>query len=69
MVNRLQVLNDIKKATDSIRKYKAQGLDKAYSYSEKEDVKRINEANEALIQATVGLAGNVCPNCNGTGRV
>lgn len=69
MVSRLQVLNDIKKAANSLMQYKAQGLDKAYSYSEKAENKKINEANEALIQATIGLSGTKCPNCNGTGRV
>ena len=70
-MTRTEVQKRIDDARDAIRQYKAEGLQRAVTLSESEEVQNIVKASEMLISEarTIGAAGRPCPACGGSGRI
>jgi transcription initiation factor IIE alpha subunit len=70
-MTRDEVLRKIQEARRAIREYKEENLQEAYSTSERDKVRAIQDESERLIMEakTIGAAGQVCPRCGGSGRV
>lgn len=70
-MTRAEVLRKIEDARSAIQEYKKQGLDKSAYSTEQYDIQKIKESSVKLIleAKTLGAAGQVCPACNGSGRV
>ncbi len=70
-MTRDEVLRKIQEARRAIEEYKREGLNEAYSSSERQKVQDIQQESIRLITEakTIGAAGAVCPRCGGSGRV
>jgi hypothetical protein len=70
-MTRDEVLKKIQEARKAIEVYKREGLSEGQYLSERQKIQEIKEETFQLITEakTIGAAGSVCPQCNGSGRI